>query len=349
MDRMPYAALVDENRSRQSPHWTGFSTCFPRLFALTLFCLALPAFAGAAGTSGAQFLKLGVGARSVAMGEAFVAVANDASALFWNPAGLARLSSKELSASHHAYVQGINYDAVSYAHPSRVGTFATGMNYLQIGDIERRGTDEKPQGNFSASDAAFVLSYARPLLSSSGSRSPQSRMTGGVNLKIIRQDIDGYQAQAVAADFGLLTPLRNTRFTLGLALQNVGTDVRFANESYALPRTLRVGLSWSAAKAPLLLSGALSLPRDNAPSFQLGSEFWVTSMLALRSGYFLRAENDAAGFRGVSSNTDNGLARLVGLTAGVGLRFLNMQMDYALVPMGDLGTTHRVTLGFKFK
>lgn len=287
----------------------------------------------------------------MAMGESFVAVANDVSAIFWNPAGLARLNSKELSASHHAHVQGINYESLAYGQPTALGTFGAGVNYLYLDSIERRGKNEEPQGSFGASDFAFTLSFARALIPSQKVFRPLSqRLVGGINLKIIRQSIDTYSASAYAMDMGILTPLRNSQFTLGIAIQNIGSDIQFLSESYALPQTLRIGLSWSAKKAPVTVAGGFSAPRDNSPSYEFGSEYWVIPSFALRSGYMIRPQNDLTAFKGLGGSAgDNAISKYAGFMAGIGLKFHLMQVDYAFVPLGDLGTTHRVTLGMKFK
>ncbi len=308
-----------------------------------------PLFAGV-GTSGAQFLKLGIGARAAAMGESFVAVADDASAIYWNPAGLTRLTQRELSASHHAYIQGLNYETIAYSQPTRFGTMGSAVNYLYLSGLERRTKDEKQEGTFGASDAAFTLSFARPLFANADKNIPVAKQFSiGFNLKVIRQEIESHSANAFAMDIGLLTPLRGSQLTLGFTVQNLGTPVRFMNESYPLPLTFRTGLAWNAKHLPMTLTGSISVPRDHSPTYEMGMEYWVISPFALRGGYLVRPAGDSSLFQGVGSNSNSNLSRFGGLMAGFGLKFRHLGIDYAFVPLGDLGNTHRVTFGMRFK
>ena len=89
-----------------------------------------------AGTSTAQFLKLGAGARASAMGDAFVGISDDATAVYWNPAGLNQIENKSVSLMHGFWFEEIFYDWVSYIHPVEdIGTFWLGVQYLSYGDI----------------------------------------------------------------------------------------------------------------------------------------------------------------------------------------------------------------------
>ncbi len=350
VDRTALLKLLTDQKPVLNHCDRGGIAKFVSLAAILAVSLSSSLNAGSVGSTGGQFLKLGVGARAVALGESFVAVADDASSVFWNPAGLARLTSKELSASHSTYVQDVNYESISYAHPLKKGAIGAGANYLYMGGIERRGKDESLQGSFGASDFNFSLSYASPLIRNPKMATESARrILGGVTIKMVRQQIDSFSANAVAMDLGLITPVRNTRFTFGIAVQNLGSDIKFQDQSYPLPRTFRMGLSWLAPKAPVMVTGGLSLPRDNSLSYQLGAEYWPVQSFALRSGYTLRPSDDFAGYRGIGTKSENTLTALSGFVAGMGIKAFNMQLDYAFVPMGDLGSTHRVTLGMRFK
>src|SRR5437879_7830560 len=91
-----------------------------------------------AASSGASFLKLGVGARALGLGSAYTSIADDATALHWNPAGLSRISRKEISAMHAQLFADTRFDFLGYAHPTPKGTFGIGAVYLSQGELEGR-------------------------------------------------------------------------------------------------------------------------------------------------------------------------------------------------------------------
>ncbi|MBI2915499.1 MAG: PorV/PorQ family protein [Elusimicrobia bacterium] len=293
------------------------------------------------GTTGAQFLQLGAGARASGMGESFVGVADDVNALFWNPAGIALLSGKEISISHHAYIQEINSQNFAYSLPTRIGTFGTGAQYLNVSDIERRSMTGDYQGNFNSSDMALTLGFARRL--------PWSGSAGGINVKYIRQQIDSFDAQDFAFDVGLIHKIQISGLKFGLSFLNMGPEIRFQETSSPLPSTLKTGLSWTGKSVPILLSGSVSIPQVSEISYQFGFEYWMASSFAVRSGYKTNSNNDSSVFKISQPTADSTVSRLSGLMAGASIRFYNAQMDYAFVPLGDLGNSHRITLGFTFK
>ena len=122
---------------------------------------ALPANAGNSkvGTSGAQFLRIGAGARPTAMGDAYTAIGGDINSSYYNPAGLATLRHPELTAMHTQWFQGIDYSYGAFAYPASFGTFAFSAATLQASDIQRFGADESSLGSFTNLDAAYGLSY----------------------------------------------------------------------------------------------------------------------------------------------------------------------------------------------
>jgi len=125
------------------------------------------------------------------------------------------------------------------------------------------------------------------------------------------------------ANIGLLYPASD-RFTLGVVAQNIGSKLG----SDPLPLTFKVGAA-SKLRA-LTLAVDLTKPQDNEIYYCLGAEWWLRNVLALRVGY--------------KTNQDIGQ----GLTAGIGYKFGRICLDYAYVPYGDLGDTHRISLGMKF-
>src|SRR4051812_25663038 len=138
-----------------------------RTLHASLFCFGFAATASAAdpGTTSANFLKLGVGPRAVAMGEAQVGVADDVYATYWNPAGLAQLQNREAGFVQTQYIQDIQSQYLAYAHPHpTLGTLAGSFNYLNVGKFDSFDAGGQPTGQVGANDMSVGLSYARPLL-----------------------------------------------------------------------------------------------------------------------------------------------------------------------------------------
>src|SRR3989339_1928545 len=154
-----------------------------------------------AGTTAASFLKLGAGSRAVSMGNSFAAVADDATALYWNPAGLAQLKYREVTISHNESFENIRHDFAAYAAPMFGGTAGVALYGLYTPkDIERRtGLNESDpyepispvEGLFQAYDMALHVSYARWV---------KRNLSLGASLKFIQQSIDTYSAGGAAAD-----------------------------------------------------------------------------------------------------------------------------------------------------
>ncbi len=221
------------------------------------------ALASDPGTSSAQFLRLGASPRGIGMGEAQVGLADDVYATYWNPAGLARLQSREAGFVHAELALDMRSDYVAYAHPSaRWGTLAGSLTHLGTGSFEAFDAVGEATGEVSASDTALALSYARTLFSN---RRMGSELSLGGTAKWIEERLDSISAHALAIDIGLLySPGRRHSqtfegLTLGLALKNMGSSLKFDQESFPLPRALVGGLSWTGVwlgeKLTLTLDG----------------------------------------------------------------------------------------------
>lgn len=281
------------------------------------------------GTSGAAFLKIGPGARPVGMGEAFTGVADDIHSIYWNPAGLGTLKTPELTGMHMQYFQSIQYEFAAFAYPTQNrGTWGFAISNLHTDDIERRtGDTDAALGTFDANDSAYWLSYGYRL---------NSKLSLGANAKFIRQTIDATSANAYAMDGGALYDTDWHDLRLGASLQNVGSKVKFVNESDPLPLTLRLGASAPVFSRRLLAAGDLLIPRDHQIGLAFGGEYsrpiskGVSAQI--RSGY--RTDSDVDGLKGVS--------------AGGGLTIGRVGFDFAWVPFGELGNSYRFGLHVKF-
>ncbi len=291
------------------------------------FSLCFASCCLAAGTTAANFLKIDVSTRSAAMGGAFCALANDATAIYHNPAGLAQLNGKEIYLMHNSWFQGINQEYLSLAMPTAKGVWGISLNYLSISDIERRSSaTEEPEGTFSSFDGALTLSLSRKL---------SENFLVGVNLKGIVEQIDENQAFAFAADLGLLYLLPRVNFAL--TVKNIGTRIKFKQKECSLPLTYQAGLALQLFQNTTLTLQAIK-EQDEDIYYSGGIEIWIFDSLALRAGY---TSNITQAELGEFSSLQEGLS------AGLGIRIGDINLDYAFVPYGDLGDTHRVSLGMR--
>lgn len=339
-----------------------------RRIVLFLFCLG--AFSPArgqfvsnvskAGTTAASFLEIGVGARAIAMGGAFVSTASDASALYWNPGGLARLQQSEVLFVHTDWLAGMSFDFAGVVLPlGSFGVIGGSVTSLSMGEQKVR-TVERPQGTgefFDASDLALGLSYSIALT---------DRFSIGFNAKYIRQSIWKESAQGFAVDFGTLFDTGFKGLRIGASLANFGTDMRMSGDdllvfhdpdpnklgnndqiiaelrtdSWSLPLTFQGGLAMeipSGRSSALTLAVEATHPTDNTESIHLGAEYNFRNFFFLRGGYrdlFLRD--------GESTFT---------LGAGLVLHLLGnrqIKLDYAYADFGRLQNVQRFSMGVVF-
>ena len=286
-----------------------------------LLLAALPA--GAAET--AAFLNLGVGARYLAMGGAGTALSDDANSLYWNAAGLAG-AKHEFTVSDMELQEGTRLDFASYAHPTPQGTFAVGGAYLSQNPIEGRDANGHAIGGFTASDADVALAY--------GLGTEWADVGGAV--KFVQSHIASAQATTVAADLGVQRRVGNVAF--GAALRNIGPGMKFDTERNDLPLRLALGAAYKFAGGHALTAEFDNAPRAGGADFGFGGEFQGMKNVFLRAGYTTQTS--------ITGGSSFDAAR--GLTIGVGFRADRWTIDYAAVPMGELGSTHRFTLSARF-
>ena len=307
--------------------------------------LAQPGFA--AGTTSAAFLRLGFGARATALGDAFTARADDASATYWNPAGMSLLPSRELLAEHDLHIQDISINRLAFVQP--LGASGSGarkavgfsLSYLSLGGIEARtGNTAQPEGTFGASDFYGAASYSHPL---------GETLTLGVTGKFIQQKIGADSASTYAADIGVLQRLG--RFQVGATLTNLGPPIKFIDRSFPLPQALRGGVSFDAVPVPVRLSAeAEALKGEPGAIYRMGMEYAAGKMLALRGGYLSGSGATRSALTGgpLGSSSGGGLGGFVGMTGGFGLRVGAYAVDYAFVPYGELGNSHKMSFSVRF-
>ncbi|MBN1596355.1 PorV/PorQ family protein [candidate division FCPU426 bacterium] len=311
-----------------------------RLTAIIAICLffPVPSFAlSGKGTTAASFLKIGVGPRAVAMGEAYVAVANDVSALYWNPAGLARLSCPEITAMHVFWLENIFFDHLAGAMPLATGVAGASLVYLNSGDIIRSEEGDTPddpeRGRFSASDIGFTGGYSLAF---------GQNLFIGANILLFSETIDANASFGWACDLGFLYQMPWPGITLGAVIQNLGPATKVDEEYFRMPINFKIGLGWMArSDIQLTLDYNQLLEQNGKVAF--GAEYFYEQTLALRAGYVYQGKIDNAElYSGYGTNA------IAGVTAGMGVKYQNFSLDYAFVPYGFLGTTHRIAVSYQF-
>jgi hypothetical protein len=314
----------------------------PRALWLAGALALVPAMGAAegAGTSGADFMKIGVGARPVAMGEAFAAVALDSNAVHWNPAGLALIERYEASFMHMAHIADINYEAMSISGPlSRLTGWGASINYLWQPpfDSTQNSFGLPTQAAATSSDLAVGLGYGRNFGNYRTTDFNISNIALGASVKLVQRELSGHTANALYGDLGFMAEILEG-LRLALVLQNFGTTITFINAADVAPLNSKLGLAWDIRindANRLLLAYDLNHPIDiSNPDYQrwrqnIGAEYWLFGALALRGGYAFG--ND-----------------LVSMSAGAGFRWSSLGVDYAFVPYRNIGSNHRVSLSWQF-
>jgi len=290
---------------------------------------------GSKGTTGAAFLTMGMGARAVGMSGAYSAVAADASAVSWNPAGLVRAPELSVMFMHASYLADISFDYLSFARSNGSSAFGGAVSYLNGGNVERMDAAGSSLGSYQPRDYAGALSYAADLEIFGAEKGLYS---AGITGKYISSRLVE-QAGAFAFDAGVSakTSAGGKVLRLALVAQNLGGGMKFDEETDPLPAVFKAGGALNLSK-DWLISADVAAPRGNAPYISAGTEH-----TAYRDGnmrVLLRL--------GASSLTLGDISGLNGVSGGLGVVLNNMAVDYAVVPFGELGVTHRLSLTMKF-
>jgi hypothetical protein len=277
---------------------------------------------GSAGTTaGNVLLRSSIGARAAAMGGAYTAVAGGPLALYYNPAGLHDLDRNRVFLQYDDSILDISRSDIAFAHPTLGGGFGLSVSAIDYGDIIRTTTTNKAgSGNVAADDFLVRIGYGRAV---------SERIMLGGTLGYYRLKLDDVEADGVTADASVLYKPSIDGLTLAAAVRNMGSRARFHRDDEELPLTVVLGGSYRPIPR-LLLAVDYEIPRNQSGIVKAGAEYLLADILALRVGYDGRNE------------TDNGL------TLGAGFRMKDLMLDYAYVPFGDFGQSHRVSAEVAF-
>ncbi len=317
--------------------------CTKRLLVISvLMLMASSAVAGnindKAGTSAFSFLKINVGARAVGMGTAFTGLADDESALYYNPAGIASFEYDRYLLGYHSYFVDMQSGMLGYIHPlDYTSTLGLYISYLNYGDMDGADLSGTPTGEvFGGGDMLIGLTYARNM-----SRTFQLGLTS----KFIYEKIDTYSATGLAFDIGARLTDDRGKYTFGAVIQNIGTQLTALGQadSDPLPLTVRVGASAKPRVMKITLAGDVIIPRDNDIDFALGVEYYHLDPFMVRLGWNSFGSNYSTAAK---DDTWAGLSFGVGMTLEDMGAFGKAQLSYAYTPAADLGNSHRITVTF---
>lgn len=336
-DRSFAQGLDSIERRTPRPAGRDLAPVFRGALLLLLGCAMAPRPAAAAtGTNPLSFLQFGAGARSASLAGSVSASVHDATATYWNPAGLARIDGWDLSGTHTEWLQDIRYENVSIARNrgrSGIG-FAFATAYAS--DFDGRDEVGNQTQTFGFSDVSISGSYAYEL---------SEPFHLGATVKYYRESIDDNAADGFAFDVGAQYQTPVDGLMLGAAVRNLGGSYQLdmtGAASYDLPRTIQVGgayrLPVGGAAGALNLSADLLAEKGLDASLRFGAEYRYHDQFGLGFGYRAETGNSKSTDGATLDNTQN-------VSFGASYN-KNFRFEYAFVPFtSDLGNTHRFTIG----
>lgn len=295
--------------------------------ACVFMVLAVSASAQAGGTPGA-FLAYGAGARALAMGGAYYAISDDATAAYWNPAGLSQLQRKEFTTMQASLFQGTKLTYTSLAWPTKSGsTFAVHMTQLAnpgfeqvdvtINPITNEPSAIKSGGSFADSQSAMGLSWGKNVTET---------VSFGMGVKQVTRKLGGSADNFKTLDIGAMKSM-GSAYRLGFGMQNVFA-MRTGDTDDKLPVVIKLGNSLRLFKDRLTLAADINKVLNGSTDMRFGGEYWVSRWFAFRFGLL-------------------GLPQIQETDFGFGLNFKSFGLDVAQ-GIHDLGSSTRFSLTFRF-
>lgn len=282
----------------------------------------LPAAAMAAGTTGATFLNVNVSAKEEAMGGAYSAVADDASAVTINPAGIVQVKGNQVALMHNEYFADINQEYISYVQSSGAKAYGANLVYMDYGSQTGTTASNTVTGFFTPKSFAFSVAYAMRA---------SEELSYGVALKYIKTEIATYDDSTFALDAGILYKPAGTGFTGAIVLSNLGAGLELYQNADPLPIKLKLGGAYQFDDMPLLATTDLYFIKDEDTEYHIGLQYTISEIVPVRLGYTNQTEDIANGF-----------------SFGIGLIQPEFSIDYAFIPTDNLDDSHRLSVLFNF-
>ena len=285
---------------------------------LALVSLSFGILGDDVGTSALPLLRTSAGPRPSAMGECFVGLADDATGIFWNPAGLGQSHNTEFFLSHQEWFQGFRDEYASVAMAAGGGRLGIGLVYSGTSDIEAWDADNMPAGDYGTHTGIGSVGYGHIL---------GDKYYLGGNVKLLYDRLGSTNGYGGCLDLGFLARPREF-LNVGISLQHLGWGMYYTNGVYRLPMTCRAGVALQRWGFRLMTEA--EVPLWGSPSFHAGGEYSPFSAFAVRAGYRTGPQDIWT------------LGGLSGLSAGIGLNLGGFSIDYAYAPYGKLGQVHRL-------
>ena len=282
-------------------------------------------FSAQTGKTGLVFLKLGVDARALGLGETYTAFTNTPAGTYYNPASISNTSDLQLLIMHKEWIQDTKVEFISAITSFKNLSFGLSINSTRMENIEIRTKPGPPIGTFDAQNAAVGLTTSYNL---------DSKFYFGLTTKILYEKIYVDEATGYSFDFGgIYSTTWGTN--IGLSIKNVGKMNKLENEVTNIPTSIRLGgvhkiylMNNDAALS--LASDVVSFTKEKETHLHLGTEFAYRNTIAVRFGYQTGYE---------SRN----------FSAGIGFEYKMFRLDYAFIPFRyDFGSTHTFSLGILF-
>ncbi|MFH1784520.1 MAG: PorV/PorQ family protein [bacterium] len=289
--------------------------------------------ARADGGQAGSYLSWGAGARSLGMGKAYVAISDDASAVYWNAAGMTQVENREMIALYSMLWEETNYSFLSYTQPLVIrdmsyGNIGIALVNLASTGFKKRDVYNNEQGTADLSEMAGIVSYATKLTGA---------ISAGASIKIASQNIDSYSDTGYGLDLGLLYKSNSERallkpLTLGLSVQNlIAPQIKLKEKTNTFPRSIRTGLAYRLFSENLIVAIDADKTDNRSVKMHYGVEISPAGLFAVRAGM---------------DETE--------ITAGFGVDFVVFKLDYAFSYHDawkgheDLGNSHRFGMTYNW-
>ncbi len=292
------------------------------LFFIPYFLFSILCIYGSEKSS-CDFLKIGVGARNIAMGETGV-TSSDTNSVYWNPAGLALIQKPEITFMYQKHFQDIYYNFLAGAYPGKIGTLSAGIYYLTIDKFQGYDGDGNETEKLYSYDFLSTILYSKTFF--------KDKLSLGIGLKHIQEQLAKKHTSTFAFDSGVIyyMPTEYGELRTGLSIHNIFGKIKFFEETFSIPGILRFGIRYNLNfneiyKFEFTIETSL-FGKENF-NFGSGIECLVKDIFALRIGY---------------------ITKYTGFRAGIGFVFSNFIFDYSYSPYGELGISHRFSTTIKF-
>lgn len=341
----------------------------PPLLLLLLAFPANAAFQSESGVAGAQFLKIGGGARSLGMGEAMTASAEGPEAMYWNPGGLAAARGLEFAYARAELPASVHHDYAALALPARWsgGVFGFAFTRLSQGSIQQVDNVGVSRGSFAPHSEAVSFGYARGFAEEDAitkdrgyfrdtwnlphaarryedeeDREPWTgTFRAGAAVKLVSETLGSRSANTATLDGGVAyRPSTRPALSMAWAFRNAGGRLRFLRQSDPLPFefSLAAAHDWEPERGNVVTAIEAVIPLHARPYAKLGAEWERAVSKGVR----------AVGRVGFQGRSVPDLGFLSGLTVGAGCRIGGFSFDLGFQPLGSLGEAFRLGLGWKF-